>query len=233
MTEKRKIYRFDPALGKLDPAAAMNARLLAEANASLLPFVLAGEDVSTGPMITKISTRLGNTIHSEPLWAGTLTCVDRIEHVVRTSDGQLFTVLLNMAVQAPVESADGAENPVHHVFVTPQARPIAEYPGLLWELLGGELDCGDSKDTQQEQFDEELSGFWRGVLGEDESLRMSVVDLLRGVQPAWQSVSITSGGQLTIQHKDGTIKLIRPPSADAQAAISTSTKNQGHRAEVH
>lgn len=215
MTEQRKIYRFDPALGTLDPAAATNARLLAEANASLLPFVLAGDEVSTGPMITKISTRLGNTMHSERLWAGTLTCVDRIEHVVRTSDGQLFTVPLNMAVQAPVESADGAENPVHQVFVTPQARPIAEYPGLLWELLGGELDCGDSKDTQQEQFDEELSGFWRGVLGEDESLRMSVVDLLKGVEPPWRSVKVTSEGQLTIHHTDGSIKTIRPALADA------------------
>ena len=233
MTEKRKIYRFDPALGTLDPAAATNARLLAEANASLLPFVLAGEEVSTGPMITKISTRLGNTIHSEPLWAGTLTCVDRIEDGVHTSDGQLYAVPLHMAVQPPAESVDGAENPVYQVFVTPRARHISEYPGLLWELLGGELDCGDTKDTQSAQFDEELKRFWAGVVGEDEHLRMRVIDLLKGVKPAWRSVSITSEGRLTIHHEDGSIKTIRPASTDAQAARSTSTKNQGHRAEVH
>ena len=97
MKQKRKTYRIDPAPEMLDSSAAATAHLLAEADSSLLPFVLTAEENSKAPTITKISTQLGDAIYSEDLWAGILTCVNAIEHVVLTSDGQSYTVPLHVA----------------------------------------------------------------------------------------------------------------------------------------
>ncbi len=117
-----------------------------------------------------------------------------------------------MAVQPPVKVEDGAENPIYRVYVTPEARDNPACQGLLWDHLGGELDYGDTKDTQLEHFDDELRRFWAEVVGPDEHLRTKIMDLLEDTRPEWRSVTVSSEGRILIQYADGSEKIIRPPT---------------------
>ncbi len=154
--EQSNTYRIDPALKKANAAAVANAHILAELGELEPPFKLLDEKSSERATITKIDVHLGKTLHQGPVWAGELTCVDRIELVVYASDGRVLRTRVCMAVQPPVTVEDGAENPIYRVHVTPEARDNPACQGLLWDHLGGELDYGDTKDTQLEHFDEEF-----------------------------------------------------------------------------
>lgn len=211
--EQSNTYRIDPALKKANVAAVVNAEILAELGELAPPLKLVDEKSTEGTTITKIDVHVGKTIHEGPVWAGELTCVDRIELVAYTSDGRVeFRTRVCMAVQPPVKVEDGAENPIYRVHVTPEARDNPACQGLLWDHLGGELDCGDTRDTQLEQFDDELRRFWAEVVGPDEHLRAKIIDLLEDTRPGWRSVTVSSDGRLIIQSADGSEKIISPPT---------------------
>ncbi len=117
-----------------------------------------------------------------------------------------------MAVQPPMKVEDGAENPIYRVYVTPQARDNPVCQGFLWDHLGGELDYGDTKDTQIEHFAEELERYWVPIVGLDEHLRTKIIDFLEDTRPEWRSVTVSSDGRMSIQSADGSKKIIRPPT---------------------
>ena len=134
--EQSNTYRIDPALEKANVAAVANAHILAELGELEPPLKLVEEMSTEGTTITKIDVHVGKTIHQERVWAGTLTCVDRIELVAYTSDGRVeFRTRVCMAVQPPVEVEDGAEYPIYRVHVTPEARDNPACQGLLWDML--------------------------------------------------------------------------------------------------
>ncbi len=211
--EQSNTYRIDPALKKTNVAAVANAHILAELGELKPPLKLVDEKSTEGTTITKIDVRLGRTIHEDRVWAGVLTCVDRIELVAYTTDGRVvLKTRVCMAVQPPVEVEDGAENPIYRVYVTPRARDNPACQRLLWDHLGGELDYGDTKDTQLEHLDEEMQRYWAEVVGPDEHLRTKIMDLLEDTRPEWRSVTVSSDGRMIIQSADGSEKIIRPPT---------------------
>ncbi len=170
--EQSNTYRIDPALKKANAAVVANANILAELGELEPPLKLLDEKSTETATITKIDVHLGKTLHQAPVWAGELTCVDRIELVAYTSEDHVeLRTRVCMAVQPPVEVEDGAENPIYRVYVTPEARDNPACQGLLWDHLGGELDYGDTKDTQLEHLDEEMQRYWAEVVGPDEHLR--------------------------------------------------------------
>ena len=79
--EQSNTYRIDPELEKTNKAAVANAHILAELAELEPPLKLVGEKSAEGTTITKIDVQLGKTLHQGPVWAGELTCVDRIETV--------------------------------------------------------------------------------------------------------------------------------------------------------
>ncbi len=210
--EQSNTYRIDPALKKANIAAVANAEILAELGELEPPLKLVDEKSTKGTTITKIDVHLGKTIHEDRVWTGPLTCVDRIELVAHTSDDHVVRSWVCMAVQPPVKVEDGAENPIFRVYVTPQARDNPACQSFLWDHLGGELDYGDTKDTQIEHFAEEMERYWVPIVGLDEHLRTKIMDLLEDTRPEWRSVTVSSDGQMIIQSADGSEKIIRPPT---------------------
>ena len=208
--EQSNTYRIDAALKKTDAAAVANAHILAELGELKPPLKLVDKKSTEGTTITKIDVHIGKMLHQGPVWAGEMTCVDRIELVAHTSDDLVVRSWVCMAVQPPVEVEDGAENPIYRVYVTPEARDNPTCQGLLWDHLGGELDYGDTKDTQLEHFDEEMQRYWAEVVGPDEHLRTKIMDLLEDTRPGWRSATASSDGRLIIQSADGSEKIIRP-----------------------
>ena len=204
-------FRIDPALKKANVAAVANAHILAELGTLEPPLKWVDEQSTERTTITKIDVQLGKTLHQGPVWAGEVTCVDRIELVAYTSDDRVkLRTRVCMAVQPLVEVEDGAENPIYRVYVTPEARDNPACQGLLWDHLGGELDYGDTKDTQLEHFDEELQRYWAELVGPDEYLQTRIFDLLEDTRPEWRSVTVSSDGRMIIQSADGSEKIIHP-----------------------
>lgn len=210
--EQSNTYRIDAALKKTDVAAVANAHILAELG-ELGPPLKIVEKSTEGTTITKINVHLGKTLHQGPVWAGELTCIDRIELVAYTSDGRVeLRTRVCMAVEPPVKVEDGAANPIYRIYVTPDARDNPARQGLLWDHLGGELDYGHTKDTQLEYFDEELRRYWAELVGPDEYLRTKIIDFLEDTRPGWRSVTVSSDGRLIIQSADGAETIVRPPT---------------------
>jgi hypothetical protein len=83
----------------------------------------------------------------------------------------------------------------------------------IWYHFGGWYDEGDTYDTQEWSFQQELDHFWTQLIGPDEQLRRSVIDALAGLKPAWKSVRVFATGEIRVRFKDRTMKTVRPPRA--------------------
>lgn len=96
------------------------------------------------------------------------------------------------------------------VLVTPEAQGHLD-PSDIWYHFGGWHDEGDTYETQQVQFQDELDRFWAQVAGPDELLRRNILGPLEGIRPEWKTVIISSDGKVRIRFNDGTEKTIDPP----------------------
>ena len=95
------------------------------------------------------------------------------------------------------------------MLIRPQAREQLA-PSEIWYHLGGWSDEGDTYDTQEFMFEEELERFWTSLYGPDQQLRKRLLAALRGFVD-WELVTILSSGSVTVRLRDGSVKEIESP----------------------
>jgi len=139
-----------------------------------------------------------------------LTCVDSLSITAHMSDGRIVSSPVCMAI-APAPSKKSPTWATDHVLVTPEAQDRLR-PSEIWHHLGGWSDEGDTYDTQQFQFEQDLDRFWANLIGPDEQLRRNILAPLQGLTPDWTSVTVLADGTVTIRYKDGSSKNIEPPN---------------------
>ena len=210
-------YRFDsnPSGDETDET---NAHLLAALGKFAEPFIpvdiislYAGYSWAKLPTIRKVEVKSGKELHSEYVWSGKLSCVDELSITVQTSDGKIFSspVCMAKAPQSPKEEPNWADD---HILVTAAAQDILQ-TSEIWYHLGGWYDEGDTYDTQQFSFEEDLNSFWANLIGPDEQLRQNIVAPLNRISPEWRATHVYPDGRVWIEHADGTEKTIQPPVA--------------------
>ncbi|MBK8270263.1 MAG: hypothetical protein IPK83_19000 [Planctomycetes bacterium] len=83
----------------------------------------------------------------------------------------------------------------------------------IWYHLGGFSDDGDTYETQEVQFEEQLDRFWADLVGPDEHLRRKILEDLGFVKGDWSRVTISRDGGVRIHFADNSIKTLTPPNA--------------------
>ena len=116
-----------------------------------------------------------------------------------------------MAPAPPKKAPSWADD---HVLVTPEAQERL-CASEIWHHLGGWSDEGDTYDTQDFQFQEELDRFWMQLIGPDEQLRRNIIRTLESIRPAWKEVSVSHDGTVRVEFEDGSVKQIAPPANPA------------------
>jgi len=217
-----KCYRFNPKASG-EPGDEANAHLLAALGTFNEPFIpisisscYDGYSWANLPTIGKVEVKTGKKLHSEYLWSGELSCVNKLSITVHTSDGKGFSspVCMAKALQSPNEKRGWADD---HILVTAQAQDRLQ-PSEIWYHLGGWYEDGDTYDTQHASFEEDINSFWADLIGPDEQLRQNIVAPLNRIAPEWKAAHIYPDGRVWIEHADGTEKTIEPPAAVAAAA---------------
>ena len=94
--------------------------------------------------------------------------------------------------------------------VTAEAQDRLKPTDILYHL-GGYSDEGDTWETQDWQFSEELQRLWDLLVGPDESLRRRILEPFETLRD-WKQATILPTGTVTIHLTDGSTKLIEPPT---------------------
>ena len=213
----QRCYRFDPDSPGGAETDEANVHLLAALGQFDEPFIPVnirkeydGYSWTKLPTIGKVSVTVGKTQHTACVWSGTLTCVDALAISAETSDGRTFSSSVCMTkAPPPAESPQSVDD---HVLVTESAQERLQ-PSEIWYHFGGWYDEGDTYETQEFDFQQELDRFWMQLAGPDEQLRQNILSALTGVKPAWQFVKIFASGEVRIRSADGAVKTIHPPHA--------------------
>ena len=208
-------YRWDPDRAGEDTDEA-NAHLLAALGQLKEPFVPVsihrdynGYGWADLPVIEKVELKTGVVLHQETMWAGNVVCVDFLMITVRTSDGRTWSSPVCMAVR-PAQADREKIWWDQEVLVTAEARDRLNPTDILYHL-GGYSDEGDTWDTQEYQFAEELQRLWDRLVGPDESLRRRILEPFETLRD-WKQATILPTGTVTIHLTDGSTKLIEPPT---------------------
>lgn len=210
-----RCYRYDPDFTQAEQTDAANIHLLGALGKFDSPFVPV--DVSMAydgyswahlPTIGKVELEAGKTLHETWIWCGKLVCVDSIAIAVHTSDGLVFRSPVCMATR-PIERQENPSWSDEEVIVTPEARERLGTTEILYHL-GGYSEEGDTWDTQEQQFSEELDRFWSELVGPDEDFRRTVLIALDS-QRGWKAMTVFADGRIKLRLKDGSTRLIRPP----------------------
>lgn len=217
-----KCYRYDPNASG-DDGDDVNAHLLAALGMFDEPFIpiridscCDGYSWAKLQTIGKVEVKAGKELHSEWLWSGKLSCVDELSITIHTSEGKVFSSPVCMA-KAPLSPEDKRSWADDQILVTVQAQDRLQ-PSEIWHHLGGWYEDGDSYDTQQAAFEEDLNSFWADLIGPDEHLRRSIVEPFHRITPKWKAAHIYPDGRVWIENADGTEKTMQPPVAAAVAA---------------
>jgi len=210
-----KCYRFDPSFKDGEECDEANVHLLAALGKFDKPFIPVaihgrydGYSWAKLPTIGKVNVSVGKKLYSGWLWAGTLTCVDLITITAHASDGRVFSskVCMAKAPQPPDKAPNWADD---HVLVTAEAQERL-CASEIWHHLGGWSDEGDTYDTQEWGFQQELDHFWMQLIGPDEQLRQSILDKLQRIEQKWKYVKVFPNGKVRIRFHDGSVKNISP-----------------------
>jgi len=97
------------------------------------------------------------------------------------------------------------------VYVTPEAQEILA-PSHIWFHLGGWSDEGDTYDTQESQFTQDLERFWSRLVGPDEQLRRDLMTAAERITPKWKAVTLSANGTVRIRFRKGKAKVVRRPT---------------------
>ena len=161
------------------------------------------------PTIGRVEVTAGKVMQETWIGSGQLICVDSLAIAVRCSDGKTFRSIVCMAVK-PAEPDRKDRWLGDEVYVTPAAeRELAAR--LIWYHLGGFSDDGDTYDTQEEQFSQELDAFWQQLVGPHESLRVQFMAATGTLTKGWRQVTIRPNGKVVILHKDKSEQVLAPP----------------------
>ena len=144
----------------------------------------------------------------DAIWSGRLVCVDELAITVHTSDGRKWTSPVCMAVR-PATGEHKNRWWDEEVLVTPEAQRRLNTSDLIYHL-GGYSDDGDTWETQEYQFSEQIDHFWDRLVGPDENLRRRVFETI-GSLDNWRQINLTPDGRMVIQLKSGKKRKLHPP----------------------
>jgi len=220
-----KCYRLDssPELG--DESDEANVHLLAAMGTFEEPFVPVniyprydGYSWAKLPTIGKVEVSVGETLYKSYMWSGELACVSSLTITAHASDGRVLSspVCMAMAIAPPEQASTWVAD---QVLVTPKAEEHLA-PWEIWHHLGGWNDEGDTYESQEFDFEQELNRFWADVVGPDEHLRQSILSSLAAIKPEWKSVTISSDATVTVQYTDGAEKTLEPPPPASSASAT-------------
>lgn len=211
-----KCYQISQRLEKEDEYCSANIHLLAALGKFDQPFVPVtishiydGYSWATLPIIDSVKVTLGNVLGGSWLWSEALIAVESIKIAVTISDGNVFESNVCMAVLNP-DSDKSSWQGVDHVYVTPEARNQLSTSDI-WYHLGGWDEEGDTYETQEYQFEEELELFWARIAGPGEYLRSKITENLDSVKDDWQKITIDTERTVVIAYKDGSTKTLKSP----------------------
>jgi hypothetical protein len=156
----------------------------------------------------------GRVLHQDTIWCGRVICVESLNVTACASDGRTWASPVCMATR-PVQGDSKTIWWNHEVLVTPEARDRLTSTELLHHL-GGYSDEGDTWQTQEYQFSEEMERFWDQLVGPDESLRRRILEPFE-TMTGWTKATILPDGTVTLQLTDGTETIIRPSSPESQS----------------
>jgi hypothetical protein len=212
-----KCYRLDPNASD-EAGYETNSHLLAALGVLQEPFIpvsisscYEGYSWANLPTIVKVEVKAGKVLYSEWLWSGRLTCVDGLSITVHTSDGKVFFSPVCMAME-PEPRKEGPSWAYNDILVTAQAKDRL-VPSEIWYHLGGWNEDGDTYETQQVAFEEDINDFWANLIGPDEQLRQSIIAPLNRIRLEWKAVHVYPDGRVRIEHTDGPEMMIQPPAA--------------------
>ena len=218
-------YRLSSGLADKEDGSDANAHLLAALGKLEAPFVPVriaseydGYSWAKLATIDKVKVRLGKELLTSDIWSGTLTCVESIGITAHTSDGKVFGSPVCMAVQPP-EGEHARWMDGDHVYVTPEAEKQLD-TAEIWFHLGGWYEEGNSYETQEADFSEELEAFWADLVGPDENWRLKLVEAAGYASRSWQSITINQEGSVEVVLVDGSTKRIQPPAEKVSTAAA-------------
>jgi hypothetical protein len=211
-----KCYQISQRLCDQDDKCEENVHLLAALGKFCDPFIPVsisrsydGYSWAKLSTVDKVHVKLGKELGRQWMWSELLVAVESIRITVHTSDGKVFDSDVVMAELAP-ERAERPWQGADHVYVTPEARQQLSTSDI-WYHLGGWCDEGDTYDTQEYQFEEELEMFWSSIIGPGEYLRAKIVGNLDGVKGDWEKITIYTDRTVVILYKDGSQKTLKSP----------------------
>jgi len=213
-----KCYQISQQLMSEEEKCEENVHLLAALGKFDEPFVPVGisqhyDGYSWAklPTVDKVEVKLGKELGKNWLWLHVLIAVESIRITVHTSDGKVFESDVVMAVLTP-EQTGGRSHSSDHVYVTSEARQQLNTSDI-WYHLGGWCEDGDTYDTQECQFEEELELFWSSIIGPGEYLRSKIVENVGSVKGDWDKITIDPHRTVVIVYKDGSTKTLKSPYA--------------------
>ena len=150
------------------------------------------------PVVEKIIVEKTKEITSYLLHFGNIILYESLKMTIHTSDEATYTTQVPIAVFNDDTTA----------YVTWEAEAEVE-EGLLMLCLGGYSDDGDTWETQEYYFEENLREFWNSLRGEYENLKLKVLDGIKHNMPCsknWSKIVINKDETVEIILEDGTVE---------------------------
>ena len=165
------------------------------------------------PKITKVEVTKGKEKLRHSINCSEIACFDKLAIKVHTSDGNIFSSDVDMAVQQ--EPPRGKYRWVDQlVCVTKDTRNHLSSENIWFHIGGFDIE-GDSYDTQLYYFEKELDEFWNELIGPYETVRQQLLKELYPLYDKWQKVTIFSDQSLEIVFKDGRRQRVNSPACPA------------------
>ena len=158
------------------------------------------------PTVDKVEVKAGKELGKGENWSGNWIAVKSLEITCHTSDGNIFTSKVCMAIVPPDRA--NSENWGDDVYLTTQAQKHIDVSNI-WYHQGGYSDDGDTYDTQLGYFEKELDLFWSNILGPGQFLRQQILESLFGLEIDWQKIIVDVDKTVTVQMKDGSETVLK------------------------
>jgi hypothetical protein len=165
------------------------------------------------PKVTAVNVIKGKERTRRGVGSYELVCVESLAIEIETSDEKKYysEVPMATAIEPPIGKYKWHNEAV---YVTQAARKELDDDNI-WYHLGGYNCEGDSYETQQYYFEQELSEFWSILIGPYEKMRQELVSQINAehrLYDKWQRVVITHDGTVTIHFNGGRIETVKRPA---------------------
>ena len=172
------------------------------------------------PTVHRVEVKAGKVLQESWVGGGMLICVESLSVSAHCSDGQVFESPVCMAMKP--WSGEG-QKPYYgddKVYVTPAAQHQLSQ-SQMWYHLGGFSDDGDTFETQEHDFSQELDAFWMRLAGPNEPRRAKLVECLSDLKEGWESATVYQDGRVVLRQADGREDVFLPPSHAAREEVSS------------